>query len=229
MRKLDGKDLDICGIRATTPQLYSGMIIIAVPPFFFISPPVVAILRTIGASGLSILGHASFMDRPIENAFFRGGGLAGRPRTPYDTLGRPPWVKRSKQRKRWESGIPVPLEELDSDDSDTQDDSWAYGEEMLFTGVDWTPILRERRRYLGGSSGSDDDDNESTRQAALQDKKKPRARTRRPQKIGPSSRGKSSSVTTSDPLGETWEQCMLFDDAFVSKDPGKYDNADLTI
>lgn len=116
--KLDGCDLDIGGTRATASQLYSGMVIIAVPLFSFIVPPFAIILRIIGVSGVSIFAHASFMDKPIETAFFRGGGLGGRPRTPYVlSRVRPPWVKGSKQRKRYEWEIPVPFEESDSDDS----------------------------------------------------------------------------------------------------------------
>jgi hypothetical protein len=31
--------------------------------------PISTVLWLIGASGVTILGHASFMDKPIENAF----------------------------------------------------------------------------------------------------------------------------------------------------------------
>ncbi|KAI9839326.1 MAG: hypothetical protein M1838_004390 [Thelocarpon superellum] len=66
--RLQGQDLDIGIIRATSSQLYTGLLIIAVPLGFFASPFATA-LWLIGASGVSILGHASLMDRPIENAF----------------------------------------------------------------------------------------------------------------------------------------------------------------
>lgn len=66
--KLDGRDLDIGVIRATTAQLYTGIAIVAVP-LFFIASPFQTILWLIGASGVTILGHASFMDRPIDEAF----------------------------------------------------------------------------------------------------------------------------------------------------------------
>jgi hypothetical protein len=66
--KLQGNDLDIGVIRATTSQLYTGLVVIAVP-LFFIASPFATILWLIGASGVTILGHASFMDKPIDEAF----------------------------------------------------------------------------------------------------------------------------------------------------------------
>ncbi|KPI46072.1 Prenylated Rab acceptor 1 [Cyphellophora attinorum] len=66
--KMQGADLEIGTFKATTSQLYTGLLCIAVPIGFFASP-FSTILWLIGASGVSILGHASFMDRPIENAF----------------------------------------------------------------------------------------------------------------------------------------------------------------
>ncbi|KKY27031.1 putative prenylated rab acceptor 1 [Phaeomoniella chlamydospora] len=66
--KLDGRDLDIGVFRATTSQLYTGLLVVAVPLGIWASP-FSTLLWLIGATGVSILGHASFMDRPIENAF----------------------------------------------------------------------------------------------------------------------------------------------------------------
>jgi hypothetical protein len=66
--KLDGRDLDIGVFRATSSQLYTGLLIVAVPLGIFASP-ISTILWLIGASGVSILGHASFMDKPIDEAF----------------------------------------------------------------------------------------------------------------------------------------------------------------
>jgi len=66
--KLDGRDLDIGVIRATSSQLYTALVVIAVPVGFFASP-FTTILWLIGASGVSILGHAAFMDKPIDAAF----------------------------------------------------------------------------------------------------------------------------------------------------------------
>jgi len=66
--KLQGQDLDIGVVRATTSQLYTVLVIIAVP-LFFVASPFTTILWLIGASGVTILGHASFMDKPIDEAF----------------------------------------------------------------------------------------------------------------------------------------------------------------
>jgi uncharacterized metal-binding protein len=66
--KLDGRDLDIGVFRATSSQLYTGLLIVAVP-LGIIASPISTILWLIGASGVSILGHASFMDKPIDEAF----------------------------------------------------------------------------------------------------------------------------------------------------------------
>ena len=66
--KLQGNDLDIGTVRASTSQLYTGLIVIAVPLFFFASV-FTTFLWLIGASGVTILGHASFMEKPIDEAF----------------------------------------------------------------------------------------------------------------------------------------------------------------
>lgn len=66
--KLEGRDLDVGVFRATSSQLYTGLLIIAVP-LGIIASPISTILWLIGASGVSILGHASFMDKPIDEAF----------------------------------------------------------------------------------------------------------------------------------------------------------------
>ncbi|KAH4309150.1 PRA1 family protein [Parastagonospora nodorum] len=66
--KLQGNDLEIAGYRATTSQLYTALFIIAVPLGLF-SSPFTTVLWLIGASGVTILGHAAFLDKPIETAF----------------------------------------------------------------------------------------------------------------------------------------------------------------
>lgn len=68
IKKLDGRDLELGFARATTSQLYTGLLIIAVPLFIWASPIATA-LWLVGAAGVSILGHASFMDKPIDTAF----------------------------------------------------------------------------------------------------------------------------------------------------------------
>jgi len=66
--RLQGRELELGFTRLNTSQLYTALICIAVP-LGFIASPISAILWLIGASGVTILGHASFMDKPIENAF----------------------------------------------------------------------------------------------------------------------------------------------------------------
>ena len=66
--KLDGRDLDVGFARASPSQLYTGLLVIAVPMGIWASP-ISTVLWLIGASGVSILGHASLMDKPIEASF----------------------------------------------------------------------------------------------------------------------------------------------------------------
>ncbi|KAL9587365.1 MAG: hypothetical protein Q9212_000292 [Teloschistes hypoglaucus] len=68
IKKLDGRDLELGFARATTSQLYTGLFVIAVPLFIWANP-IGSALWLVGATGVSILGHASFMDKPIDTAF----------------------------------------------------------------------------------------------------------------------------------------------------------------
>jgi hypothetical protein len=65
---LDGRDLQIGTFHATSSQLYTGLLIITVP-LGLIASPISTLLWLIGASGVAVLGHASFMDKPIDEAF----------------------------------------------------------------------------------------------------------------------------------------------------------------
>ncbi len=66
--KLDGRDLEIGDKKITSSNLYTGLLVIAIPLGFFASP-ISTVLWLIGASGVTIIGHASFMDKPIDAAF----------------------------------------------------------------------------------------------------------------------------------------------------------------
>ncbi|MCJ1239981.1 hypothetical protein MMC14_007980 [Varicellaria rhodocarpa] len=68
IKKLNGRDLELGFARATTSQLYTGLLIIGVPVFIW-ARPIGTALWLVGATGVSILGHASFMDKPIDTAF----------------------------------------------------------------------------------------------------------------------------------------------------------------
>src|SRR5271163_1422072 len=56
--KLGGADLDIGVVRATSSQLYTALVCVSVPMAFWASPIQTA-LWLIGATGVSVLGHAS--------------------------------------------------------------------------------------------------------------------------------------------------------------------------
>ena len=66
--RLEGRDLEIGTFRATSSQLYTGLVVIAVPLGLYASP-ISTLLWLIGASGVTILGHAALMDKPIDEAF----------------------------------------------------------------------------------------------------------------------------------------------------------------
>ena len=68
IKKLDGRDLELGFTRLTTSQLYTGLVVIAVP-FFIFASPIATALWLVGAVGVTIFGHASFMDKPIDQAF----------------------------------------------------------------------------------------------------------------------------------------------------------------
>jgi hypothetical protein len=68
IRKLDGRDLDVGFRRFNTSQLYTALLCITVPVGLWASPIATA-LWLIGATGVTVFGHAAFMDKPIENAF----------------------------------------------------------------------------------------------------------------------------------------------------------------
>ncbi|RMZ92648.1 hypothetical protein DV736_g109, partial [Chaetothyriales sp. CBS 134916] len=103
--KLKGGDLEIGTIKATTSQLYTGLLCIAVPIAFF-SGPFATLLWLIGASGVTILG--------------------GRPRAPFEAPlsewgGRPPGARLGRSQRAWHahqswSEYDDRFEELETDD-----------------------------------------------------------------------------------------------------------------
>jgi hypothetical protein len=68
IRKLQGRDLDVGFFRATSSQLYTGLLVVAVPLGIWASPLATA-LWLIGATGVAILGHASFMEKDVAASF----------------------------------------------------------------------------------------------------------------------------------------------------------------
>lgn len=66
--KLDGRDLDVGFFRATSTQLYTALVVIAVPLGLFASP-FTTVLWLIGASGVTILGHAALLEKDVASQF----------------------------------------------------------------------------------------------------------------------------------------------------------------
>ncbi|UCS20396.1 uncharacterized protein HLK63_G01309 [Nakaseomyces glabratus] len=66
--KLDGQDLNTPFGSFKTTQLYTGLVCIAVP-LGFLASPFSAMMWLIGASSVTVLGHAALMEKPIETVF----------------------------------------------------------------------------------------------------------------------------------------------------------------
>ena len=66
--KLNGRDLDLGFRRFNTSQLYTCLLCIGVPLGIWASP-IATVLWLIGATGVTVFGHAALMDKPIESAF----------------------------------------------------------------------------------------------------------------------------------------------------------------
>ncbi|KAK3694334.1 prenylated rab acceptor 1 [Podospora appendiculata] len=150
--KLEGRDLEIGQHRYTTSQLYTVLYLTTIPIALIFASILSTGLWLIGASGVTIIGHAAFMDKPIDEAF---SGEAG----------------------RWTSGQRV--EELDSgDDTDTQGvalASTAVGKRFVsdplrFTGIDLGDRTdgetRSRRRNNYRSNDEDEESDTSEDEAA---------------------------------------------------------------
>lgn len=66
--KLNGEDLVIPFGRFNTSQLYTGLLIVAVPLCIFASP-ISTLMWLIGSSGVTVFSHAALMEKPIETVF----------------------------------------------------------------------------------------------------------------------------------------------------------------
>ncbi|CZR51227.1 related to prenylated Rab acceptor 1 [Phialocephala subalpina] len=165
--KLDGQDLHVGTFRATSSQLYTGL------------------LRS------EHLGTRLVHGQTDRRGFFRGGGLGGRPRSPevVPPWGRPPGARGSRRRRQWEAERAMwenRVEELDSDDTDTQgvglhSDYKRFSSDTLqFTGIDLgggasttrarkTYTLQDSEESLGDSAESEFEGTDAL-QVALRDK-----------------------------------------------------------
>lgn len=68
IRRLEGRDLHLGFTTLTSSQMYTILFVIGIPVFIWASPIATA-LWLVGAIGVTVLGHASFMDKPIDTAF----------------------------------------------------------------------------------------------------------------------------------------------------------------
>lgn len=66
--RLEGQDLVLPFTRLTTSQLYTGLLVVAIP-LGFLASPISTMMWLIGSSGVVVLGHASLMEKPIETVF----------------------------------------------------------------------------------------------------------------------------------------------------------------
>ena len=66
--KLNGEDLVLPVGRFSTSQLYTALCVIAFPLCIFASP-ISTFMWLIGSSGVTVLAHASLMEKPIETVF----------------------------------------------------------------------------------------------------------------------------------------------------------------
>lgn len=66
--KLQGGDLELPFLRLTTSQLYTGLLIVSLP-LGFLASPISTLMWLIGASSVTVLSHASFLEKPVETAF----------------------------------------------------------------------------------------------------------------------------------------------------------------
>ncbi|KAL8857035.1 MAG: hypothetical protein Q9178_006440 [Gyalolechia marmorata] len=133
IKKLDGRDLELGFARATTSQLYTGLFVIAVPLFIWANP-ISSALWLVGATGVSILGHASFMDKPIDTAF----------------------SEEAPQERHFE--------EIDSDDDDGQGvtlEGNYFSDELDFNGAGMGRHTRIRRKYDHESDSQSSEEGET--------------------------------------------------------------------
>ena len=68
INKLKGEELVTPFGSFKTNQLYTGLVCVAVP-IGFLASPLSTLLWLIGASAVSVFGHASLMEKPIETVF----------------------------------------------------------------------------------------------------------------------------------------------------------------
>ncbi|KAI2473690.1 PRA1 family protein-domain-containing protein [Annulohypoxylon bovei var. microspora] len=156
--RLNGQDLTIGTLQATSSQLYTGLLVTC-GLLFLIASPFSTVLWLIG--------------------FFRGGGLGGRPRAPKFA---PQWGRPSRRPRReyeeeeeddiWGTGRRVVEELLDSEGTDTQgaeNGGRRFASDPLrFTGIDLGGSGQARNGYAYQHSDEEDDDDDNSTEEGTQ-------------------------------------------------------------
>jgi hypothetical protein len=68
INRLGGEDLVTPFGRFNVSQLYTGLLIVAIP-LGFLASPISTMMWLIGSSGFTVFAHASLMEKPIETVF----------------------------------------------------------------------------------------------------------------------------------------------------------------
>lgn len=66
--KLNGEDLRLPIGSVSTSQLYTGLLIIALP-LGFLASPISTMMWLIGSTGVTVFAHAALMEKPVETVF----------------------------------------------------------------------------------------------------------------------------------------------------------------
>ncbi|EGE77157.1 COPII vesicles protein Yip3 [Blastomyces dermatitidis ATCC 18188] len=115
--RLEGRDLEVAGFRATTSQLYTTSL----------GFPTINCALAHWGDWSDCFGPRFVYGQTNRECFFRGGGLDGRPRTPYDSplWGRPSGARVGRSKKEgWPEQLEesVRIEQLGIDDYDDDED-----------------------------------------------------------------------------------------------------------
>lgn len=68
INKLNGEDLVLPFARFNTSQLYTGLMVVSIP-LGFLASPISTMMWLIGSSSVTVLSHATLMEKPIETVF----------------------------------------------------------------------------------------------------------------------------------------------------------------
>ncbi|KAK5122422.1 hypothetical protein LTR85_004006 [Meristemomyces frigidus] len=163
--KLGGRDLDVGFARATPSQLYTAMLVIAVPLGIWASP-ITTVLWLVGASAVTILGHASFMDRPIEANFSEEAADDWELRQQAGRHGDPRFQELdSEEEDGMGQGVLLDPNGYSLRDAQRQRGAFA-GDELHFDGYDIGQDRQRRRQVYDYADGYDSEEEAYRRRGA---------------------------------------------------------------